>query len=257
PREGLMETGGTPAIAVKKTSLTPKAIIYQRFGSKACYKVEEVHNPDPIGFPGLAKGPCRYRCSLQLPEISVLSDTFERKKDAEQSAAEKAIEKVLGILTPTDIPVNISFCSWPKYLLDTISETYFCPNDPQGALYAVQESEAPSTNFLIEFAWDGYWKKWQQIAEKEKLLRETVLHWENKPKLKLAVVGRGSDWTMGNNFRMEEQWVEKTKLNQCDDCEKQEEEGSHKERKSNDDLAGEEEGYVKRLVQRESCLYCS
>ncbi|KAK2981402.1 hypothetical protein RJ640_017990 [Escallonia rubra] len=92
-----METGGTPAIAVKKTSLTPKAIIHQRFGIKACYKVEEVQDSDPIGCPGLAipqKGPCLYRCSLQLPEISVLSDTFKRKKDAEQSAAEKAIEKV-------------------------------------------------------------------------------------------------------------------------------------------------------------------
>ncbi|KAM7505770.1 hypothetical protein LguiB_004674 [Lonicera macranthoides] len=91
-----METGGS---TVKKTTLTPKAIIHQRFGSNACYKVEEVEESNPNGCPGLAiqrKGPCLYRCFLQLPEFSVVSETCKRKKEAEQSAAEKAIEK-LGI----------------------------------------------------------------------------------------------------------------------------------------------------------------
>lgn len=92
-----MEIQGSPALAVKKTSLTPKAIIHQRFGSNACYKVEEVQESAPNGCPGLSllqKGPCLYRCSLQLPEVSVVSEIFKRKKDAMQSAAEKAIEKV-------------------------------------------------------------------------------------------------------------------------------------------------------------------
>ncbi|KAI7979085.1 Small RNA 2'-O-methyltransferase, partial [Camellia lanceoleosa] len=53
--------------------------------------------------PGLAipqKGPCLYRCCLQLPEFSVVSETFKRK-DAEQSAAEMALLK-LGINAATD-----------------------------------------------------------------------------------------------------------------------------------------------------------
>ncbi|CAL5427347.1 unnamed protein product [Camellia sinensis] len=54
--------------------------------------------------PGLAipqKGPCLYRCCLQLPEFSLVSETFKRKKDAEQSAAEMALLK-LGINAATD-----------------------------------------------------------------------------------------------------------------------------------------------------------
>ncbi|KAF3955072.1 hypothetical protein CMV_019669 [Castanea mollissima] len=47
------------------------------------------------------KGPCRYRCILQLPEITIESGIFKRKKDAEKSAAEMAIEK-LGIQISTD-----------------------------------------------------------------------------------------------------------------------------------------------------------
>lgn len=93
-----METGGPPAVVVKKVPLTPKAIIHKMFGEKACYKVEEVHEPTHNGCPGLAlpqKGPSLYRCCLQLPEFSVVSETFKRKKDAEQSAAEMALEKVL------------------------------------------------------------------------------------------------------------------------------------------------------------------
>ncbi|GMP71654.1 hypothetical protein CsSME_00029978 [Camellia sinensis var. sinensis] len=97
-----MEMGGPPAVAVKKIS--PKAIIYQRFGSQACYTVEEVQESIQNECPGLAipqKGPCLYRCCLQLPEFSVVSETFKKKKDAEQSAAEMALLK-LGINAATD-----------------------------------------------------------------------------------------------------------------------------------------------------------
>ncbi|XP_073280928.1 small RNA 2'-O-methyltransferase-like isoform X1 [Primulina huaijiensis] len=94
-----METVKSTSNATKKPPMTPKAIIHQRFGDKAIYKVEEVQDLTQNGCPGLAvlqKGPCLYRCTLLLPEIVVVSDSFKRKKDAEQSAAEKAIEK-LGI----------------------------------------------------------------------------------------------------------------------------------------------------------------
>ncbi|KAA8519342.1 hypothetical protein F0562_013598 [Nyssa sinensis] len=100
-----MEMGRSPAVAVKK-SLTPKAIIYQRFGGKVCYEVEEVQESTENGCPGLAipqKGPSLYRCCLQLPEFSVVSGTFKKKKDAEQSAAKMALEK-LGVHPTTDIP---------------------------------------------------------------------------------------------------------------------------------------------------------
>lgn len=98
----MMETGGSSSVATKKATLTPKAIIYQKFGSEARYYIEEVQEPAEYGCPGLAiphKGPSLYRCSLQLPGISVVSGTFKKKKDAEQSAAEMAIEKV-SILLP-------------------------------------------------------------------------------------------------------------------------------------------------------------
>ncbi|XP_057471735.1 small RNA 2'-O-methyltransferase-like [Actinidia eriantha] len=103
-----METGGPPAVVSKKTSLTPKAIIYQRFGEQACYKVEEVQESTQNECPVLAipqKGPCLYRCCLQLPEFSVVSETFKKKKEAEQSAAEMALEK-LGINPKTDNPAT-------------------------------------------------------------------------------------------------------------------------------------------------------
>ncbi|KAI9122496.1 hypothetical protein K1719_006336 [Acacia pycnantha] len=93
-----MEKKEHPAVEIKKTILTPKAIIHQKFGSKACYTVEEVKEPNQTECPGLIpqKGPCLYRCFLQLPELSVVSGTFRKKKEAEQSAAEMALEK-LGI----------------------------------------------------------------------------------------------------------------------------------------------------------------
>ncbi|CAL0329585.1 unnamed protein product [Lupinus luteus] len=94
------------AIAAKKPTLTPKAIIHQSFGSKASYTVEEVKESRQTECLGLSiqqKGPCLYRCTLQLPELSVVSGTFSKKKDAEQSAAEMAIEK-LGIRPMIDDP---------------------------------------------------------------------------------------------------------------------------------------------------------
>lgn len=92
-----METGGSLAQAIRKPTLTPKAIIHQQFGNKASYKVEEVEEPAQNGCPGLAilqKGPCLYRCRLELPDFTVESGSFKKKKDAEQSAAEMALEKV-------------------------------------------------------------------------------------------------------------------------------------------------------------------
>lgn len=80
-----------------KQTLTPKAIIHQKFGANASYRIEEVHDSSQSSCPGLAipqKGPCLYRCHLQLPDFSVVSNVFKKKKDSEQSAAELALEKV-------------------------------------------------------------------------------------------------------------------------------------------------------------------
>ncbi|XP_071698124.1 small RNA 2'-O-methyltransferase [Rutidosis leptorrhynchoides] len=88
-----MVTEGT----IKKEVVNPKAIIHKRFGNKAIYNIEEIQEFASNGCPGLAlpqKGPCLYRCSLELPEFTVVSDIFKRKKDATQSAAEKALEKL-------------------------------------------------------------------------------------------------------------------------------------------------------------------
>ncbi|CAI9089594.1 OLC1v1024195C1 [Oldenlandia corymbosa var. corymbosa] len=101
-----MGTLQSQAVAAKKSTLTPKAIINQKFGSKALYTVEEVEESSQNDCPGLAiqqKRPCLYRCCLQLPELSVVSEPFKRKKDAEQAAAEKAIKK-LGIHLEETIP---------------------------------------------------------------------------------------------------------------------------------------------------------
>ncbi|XVF26335.1 hypothetical protein REPUB_Repub14bG0007300 [Reevesia pubescens] len=54
-----------------------------------------------VGNP--SEGPCLYRCSLELPDFSVVSGSFKKKKDAEQSAAQMALEK-LGIRPSADSP---------------------------------------------------------------------------------------------------------------------------------------------------------
>ncbi|KAI3910025.1 hypothetical protein MKW92_017392 [Papaver armeniacum] len=91
----------TESVVPKKAPLpTPKAIIHQKFGTKVVYKTEEVKETAKNVCPGLAipQGPCLFRCCLELPGITVISEACKRKKDAEQSAAKKAIEK-LGIKT--------------------------------------------------------------------------------------------------------------------------------------------------------------
>nr|GLL49072.1 small RNA 2'-O-methyltransferase [Ipomoea trifida] len=101
-----METGKSSVIVPKKPTPTPKSIIHQKFGSTAVYRVEEIQDYTQNGCPGLCisqKGPCLYRCTLTLPECSIVSDICKRKKEAEQSAAEKAIEK-LGINPNKDNP---------------------------------------------------------------------------------------------------------------------------------------------------------
>ncbi|KAK1277087.1 Small RNA 2'-O-methyltransferase [Acorus gramineus] len=85
-------------LAVGKPVLTPKALLHQKYGRKACYRIEEVHEPVENSCPGLALPQhvrCRYRCYLELPELSIVSDAFTRKKDAEQAAAQMAIEKLV------------------------------------------------------------------------------------------------------------------------------------------------------------------
>ena len=70
----------------EKQSLTPKEIIHHKFGVNASYRIEQVHVS--------SQSTCLYRCHLQLPDFSVVSNVFKRKKDAELSAAELALEKV-------------------------------------------------------------------------------------------------------------------------------------------------------------------
>ncbi|KAJ0239381.1 Small RNA 2'-O-methyltransferase [Hirschfeldia incana] len=87
-----------------KHTPTPKAIIHQKFGANAIYTTEEVHDSSQSACPGLAipqKGPSLFRCHLQLPDFSVVSNVFKKKKDAEQSAAELALDK-LGIRPQND-----------------------------------------------------------------------------------------------------------------------------------------------------------
>lgn len=92
-----MGSSGAAAPEGNKAMITPKAVIYQKYGSRASYEVEEVPEVVQNGCPGLCipqKGPCLYRCRLNLPELSILSGTFKKKKDAEQDAAEMALQKV-------------------------------------------------------------------------------------------------------------------------------------------------------------------
>ncbi|XXG74659.1 hypothetical protein AAC387_Pa07g3324 [Persea americana] len=92
-----METGENPPETVR--TVTPKALIHQKYGAKALYRTEEVKESVENECPGLVipqKSKPLYRCCLELPEFSITSGTFTRKKDAEQSAAQMAIEK-LGI----------------------------------------------------------------------------------------------------------------------------------------------------------------
>ncbi|KAF9599919.1 hypothetical protein IFM89_001865 [Coptis chinensis] len=97
---GAMEVGETPAVVLKNPPPNPKTIIYQKYGQNAKYTMKEVLESVQNGCPGLPlqKGPCLYVCTLELPELSITSEPFKRKKDAMQAVSKLAIEK-LGIQT--------------------------------------------------------------------------------------------------------------------------------------------------------------
>lgn len=92
--------------AMKQPTLAPKALIHQKFGSQASYRIEELKQPVENSCPGLAlaqKTRTLYICYLDLPELSVMSNPVPKKKDAEHAAAKIAIEK-LGIQSKVDNP---------------------------------------------------------------------------------------------------------------------------------------------------------
>ncbi|CAH2078415.1 unnamed protein product [Thlaspi arvense] len=119
-----------------KPTLTPKAIIHQRFGANAIYEIEEVHDSAQSGCPGLAipqKGPCLYRCHLKLPDISVVSNLSKKKKDSEQSAAELALEK-LGIRPQNDdITVEEAWDDITGRIKYIFSDEFLSAEHPLGA----------------------------------------------------------------------------------------------------------------------------
>lgn len=97
----LMKAQEMSQFGVNKPPLSAKAVLHQRYGDKACYKVEQVLEPVENDCPGLAimhHDRILYRCHLQLPELSVTSEKFTKRKDAEQSAAKMVLEKVLLFL---------------------------------------------------------------------------------------------------------------------------------------------------------------
>ncbi|KAG2264521.1 hypothetical protein Bca52824_071600 [Brassica carinata] len=69
----------------EKQTLTPKKTIYQRFGVKASYMIEQVHVS--------SQNTCLYWCHLQIPDYPVVSNVFKKKQDSEQSTVELALEK--------------------------------------------------------------------------------------------------------------------------------------------------------------------
>jgi hypothetical protein len=80
---------------------TPKAVIHQRYGAKAVYRAEEVREAVDGACPGLALPQatrCVYRGHLHLAGVLSVATpgTFLRKKDAEQAAAQMAIDKVFA-----------------------------------------------------------------------------------------------------------------------------------------------------------------
>ncbi|WVZ62005.1 hypothetical protein U9M48_011805, partial [Paspalum notatum var. saurae] len=104
PPAGLAGASLPPRGAMPAAAPTPKAVVHQRFGAKARYTVEEVREAVG-GCPGLApQTRTVYRCALDLPGLSVATPgTFLRKKDAEQAAAQIALDK-LGIQPTSNIP---------------------------------------------------------------------------------------------------------------------------------------------------------
>ncbi|KAK4796414.1 hypothetical protein SAY86_028740 [Trapa natans] len=119
----------------RKNTGTPKAIINSKFGSNASYVVEEVvqHVQDvctEVSVPGLSvpglsipkKVHIMYRCRLELPEFSVVSGTFRKKKDAEQDAAQQAVDK-LGIHPSIGKP------TWEESLEELVSRISYLFSD--------------------------------------------------------------------------------------------------------------------------------
>ncbi|VAH30476.1 unnamed protein product [Triticum turgidum subsp. durum] len=111
---------------------TPKAVIHQRYGAKAVYRVDEVREAVDGVCPGLAlpqSTRCVYRCQLDIPGVLSVSTpgTFVRKKDAEQAAAQIAIEK-LGIQPTSNIP-NTPEEAWEE-LINRISYFFTDENFP-------------------------------------------------------------------------------------------------------------------------------
>ncbi|KAF7015856.1 hypothetical protein CFC21_029586 [Triticum aestivum] len=111
---------------------TPKAVIHQRYGAKAVYRVDEVREAVDGVCPGLAlpqSTRCVYRCQLDIPGVLSVSTpgTFVRKKDAEQAAAQIAIEK-LGIQPTSNIP-NTPEEAWEE-LISRISYFFTDENFP-------------------------------------------------------------------------------------------------------------------------------
>ncbi|CAN8325442.1 unnamed protein product [Cochlearia groenlandica] len=125
---------------VERHTLFPKAIIHQKFGANAIYRIEEVHVSSKSSCSGLVtpqKGPCLYRCYLQLPEFSVVSNVFEKKEDSEQSAAELALEK-LGFQTcdvgdDDDISVDKAWDDIAKRIKYIFSDEFLSANHPLGS----------------------------------------------------------------------------------------------------------------------------
>ncbi|KAF3788224.1 Small RNA 2'-O-methyltransferase [Nymphaea thermarum] len=95
----LRELDEAPKPTPKKAGASSKAILNQKYASKACYRIEEVNDESANNAcPGLAvpqQGQIKFRCRLELPEFTVVSDVFTRKKDAEQAATKMALEKVV------------------------------------------------------------------------------------------------------------------------------------------------------------------
>lgn len=111
---------------------TPKAVIHQRYGAMAVYRVDEVREAVDGVCPGLAlpqSTRCVYRCQLDIPGVLSVSTpgTFVRKKDAEQAAAQIAIEK-LGIQPTSNIP-NTPEEAWEE-LIGRISYFFTDENFP-------------------------------------------------------------------------------------------------------------------------------
>lgn len=102
----MLEAEELSSVELKRPSLSPKALIHQKFGNQASYRIEEVRQPVENSCPGLALAQqtrSLFRCYLDLPELSVISDPLPKKKDAEHAAAKIAIEK-LGIQSKVDNP---------------------------------------------------------------------------------------------------------------------------------------------------------